>query len=118
MPADVMQRLRPAVFIANNNNRIPIHIQGEEVPWLADFAGMPRKKPTFAPDALDIRLVNIRIAIKWLEKTVAGWLGRNQPLKARFGRVKIQPIHCRRYPSTSKRAKATGFHLRNAPWLR
>ena len=74
MATDVMQRMGLALVIANEDNGIRIQLQSKPVAGFRDFAGMPGKKPTFAPNQVDIGLVNFRIRIKTAQQAMAARL--------------------------------------------
>ena len=75
MTADIVMRVGPAVLAAHNNNGVVIDGDQEVVPGFLDFTGMSGEKPSIAPDAIKIGLVEGGIREERLTKGPAGPTG-------------------------------------------
>ncbi len=64
MPTDIVQTMNHAVFASDDDERVRIHCQPEEIARVREFARMPGKKPITPPDLLKIQTINLGIRIK------------------------------------------------------
>ena len=62
--ADIVKGPRLSVLVPDNEDRIIIDLQSEEVAGLWNLTRVPGKKPTRSPHALAIQLIHFIIRIK------------------------------------------------------
>ena len=67
MAANIVEATNPAIFAADDDERIGIHLEREVMAGSGDLARMPGEKPAGVPDALQVGAIDgfVRIELAW-----------------------------------------------------